>query len=106
MHVIRIPTSATLAKYGLSEADYVKIIESQGGVCAVCEQSPSSGRLCVDHFHATGWKKMKPSDRKLFVRGLLCFFCNTRYMGRGINIRKARNVVSYLEDFEARISGC
>jgi len=57
--------------YGITQEDYDRILEKQGGVCAICG-SPSNyykgGRLCplaVDHNHET---------RK--VRGVLCNHCN------------------------------
>ena len=60
-------------RYGISLAEYQRILGEQGGVCAVCKQPPTSentrahweGKLCVDHCH--------DSDK---VRGLLCNDCN------------------------------
>jgi hypothetical protein len=101
--VTRIPSAKTLAKYGLAEAEFVAMAEAQAGACRVCENEPRNGRLCIDHLHVRGWKAMPPEQRKLYVRGLLCFFCNHYYVGRAITVRKARNVVDYLEDFEARL---
>lgn len=46
-------------------AKYQKLLESQGGRCAVCRQEPSKTALAVDHDHDTG-----------LVRGLLCSRCN------------------------------
>lgn len=100
--MINTPSKATLKKYGLEEDEWRAILESQNGVCFVCEKEPSKGRLCIDHEHAKGWKKMPPEKRKLYVRGLLCWVCNHYYLGRGINIPKAKNVVRYLEQYEAR----
>lgn len=55
-----------LALYGLTEADYAAMLEAQGGVCAICRQGCSTGKLlAVDHDHETG-----------IVRGLLCQRCN------------------------------
>jgi hypothetical protein len=54
--------------YGMTEADYQKLLTSQGGVCGICRHSPAEigeSRLVVDHDHATGR-----------VRGLLCRMCN------------------------------
>ena len=51
--------------------------ESQGRVCKICKTLPGSGRLCVDHLHIKGFKKMEPLDKRKYVRGLLCFLCNT-----------------------------
>lgn len=50
---------------GVSDDDYARMLEAQGGVCAICGNPPKSRRLHVDHDHRTGK-----------VRGLLCFRCN------------------------------
>jgi hypothetical protein len=56
-------------EYGLSIADYERMLAAQGGVCASCG-SPDPGwshkHFAVDHDHRTGK-----------VRALLCFRCNT-----------------------------
>ena len=53
-------------RYGITLSDYDALLESQGGVCAICGGAERSGRpLYVDHCHATGK-----------VRGLLCNLCN------------------------------
>jgi hypothetical protein len=103
--MINTPSKATLKKYGLSEDEWKSILDHQNGVCFVCEKEPSKGRLCIDHEHAKGWKKMPPEKRKLCVRGLLCWVCNHYYLGRGITIPKAKNVVRYLEQYQERQKG-
>lgn len=50
--------------YGMSNADYDAIFESQGGLCAICKTTEDV-RLHIDHDHITG-----------SVRGLLCGKCN------------------------------
>jgi hypothetical protein len=100
--MVLTPTPATLKKYGLSEPEWKAMLDEQGGVCYVCEQEPKKGRLVIDHYHAKGWRKMPPEQRKLFVRGLLCWWCNSSFLGRGITTAKARNVVRYLERYEAK----
>jgi hypothetical protein len=100
--MILVPSEATLKKYGLSEAEWQSICDLQGGVCFVCKLVPTKGRLCIDHEHVKGWKKMPPEKRKLYVRGLLCWVCNHYYLGRGINTSKAKNVVTFLERFAVR----
>lgn len=77
----------------------------QGGLCYVCHQLPKSGRLHIDHEHVKKWKKLPPDQRKRYVRGLLCFRCNTSFVGRGVTVDRARNVVSYLENYTSRLSG-
>ena len=97
--MIQVPSTATLKRYGLSETEWRALLDIQGGVCAICQKEPSKGKLCVDHEHVRGWKDMPDCDRKKYVRGLLCWFCNHYYVGRCITIEKARNVVKYLESY-------
>ncbi|HHC1760061.1 TPA: endonuclease VII domain-containing protein [Klebsiella pneumoniae] len=55
-------------KYGISKEEYVEMLDSQGGRCAICGDEPGerySHQLHVDHCHASGK-----------VRGLLCRGCN------------------------------
>lgn len=94
-----VPTRATLSRYGLSENEWRAIAVAQNFVCYVCEQPPKKGRLCIDHEHVRGWKKMKPDERKKYVRGLLCWWCNSRYVSRSVTLAKARRVVMYLERY-------
>jgi hypothetical protein len=51
-------------RYGITQADYERLLTKQGGHCALCFRTPDqdrTGKLHVDHDHATGK-----------VRGLLC----------------------------------
>lgn len=53
-------------KYGITLQDYERMLDEQGGCCAICRRPPREGAtLHVDHEHDT--------ER---VRGLLCFTCN------------------------------
>jgi Recombination endonuclease VII len=53
-------------KYGMTIADYERMFEAQGGICAICgEARPEERTLHIDHDHETG-----------VIRGLLCFRCN------------------------------
>lgn len=61
----------SLKKYGLTLSEYDDILESQGGLCAICKTDDprghsKAGRFHVDHNHTSG-----------AVRGLLCHDCNT-----------------------------
>ena len=96
-----IPSDTTLKKYGLSKLEWQARLVWQRGVCAICKKLPKTGRLCIDHEHVKGWKKMPPEERKKYVRGLLCWVCNHYYCGRGITIDKAENLVRYLGDYNA-----
>lgn len=55
-------------KYGISLADFEKMMVTQNGLCWICKSPPGGRwtRLFVDHNHLTGK-----------VRGLLCHLCNT-----------------------------
>lgn len=67
-----------LERYGMTHADYDKLLRKQNGVCAICEEYPKKGKnLHIDHDHKTG-----------FVRGLLCFRCNfgLSYFDKGQSI--------------------
>ena len=52
-------------RYGITTADFERMLASQGGVCALCRQPPKQRRLNVDHDHDSG-----------AVRELLCNVCN------------------------------
>jgi hypothetical protein len=99
-----VPKVGTLRKYGLTSAEWLAIAARQGNVCAVCKKLPPNGRLCTDHDHVKGWKKKKPEERKRWVRGLLCYFCNHYYVGRAITPQKAKNVYRYLKAHAERLN--
>ena len=100
--MLKVPSETTLKKYGLTAEDWLAIAAEQGNVCFVCEKEPSTGRLNVDHSHEKGWKKKSPEERKLCVRGLLCYFCNLFLVGRGVTVKKSKRVTEYLERYETR----
>ncbi len=75
------------SKYGLSVEDYDVLLEKQGGVCALCSSSCSTGRrLAVDHDHST--------DQ---VRGLLCSNCNQGLGKFNDDAGLLRKALEYLE---------
>jgi len=51
--------------YGIDSEIYHAMLNTQGGVCAICSAPPTKKRLAVDHDHKTGKN-----------RGLLCAMCN------------------------------
>lgn len=57
--------------YGLTTADYDDLLVYQGGSCAICDRPPGKTRLAVDHDHKTR-----------YTRGLLCYQCNNKRVGR------------------------
>lgn len=100
---VRIPTKATLDRYGMALEEWTGILVSQGGVCAICRRIPPSGRMVVDHHHVPRWKHMHPKQRRMYVRGLVCFYCNGKCVSRHMTLAKARAIVSYLQEYEARL---
>lgn len=101
---IKEPRPATLKKYGLTLDDWKVILTEQGYKCPICTRVMEK-TICVDHHHVQGYKGMKPENKKKHVRGLTCWWCNKTFLGRGITIERARNVVKYLERYEKRIHG-
>ena len=52
--------------HGITKEAYNVLLNSQGGVCAICQKKcKHRGMLCVDHDHKTNK-----------IRGLLCVKCN------------------------------
>ena len=100
---MNVPSMPTLKKYGLSVEEWTDLYNKFEGCCHVClkPQSPESTRAFhTDHEHVKGWDKMPPDERKLYVRGLLCYMCNRFRVTRGTTLEAARGLVRYLEDYE------
>ncbi len=76
-------------RYGITRADYSRMLIDQNGCCAICgtTKSSKSGDRCfyVDHDH----------DRNV-VRGLLCHACNGALGHFGDNLAGIQRVVDYL----------
>lgn len=72
--------------HGISKEDYIVMVASQNGVCAICNKSPRTF-LKIDHNHET-------ND----IRGLLCEKCNSGIGLLGDSITVCRNAAKYLED--------
>ena len=54
-------------RFGMTDQDYKKMLDSQDGACAICgtKEPGTTGAFAIDHDHKTGK-----------VRGLLCRSCN------------------------------
>ena len=83
--------------FQLLPEDYDKLLEEQGGVCAICggKSGPYSNlehrlpSLCVDHNHKTGK-----------IRGLLCHRCNIWISGVEYNKQLVQAAYNYLDMYE------
>ncbi len=77
------PNEKTLAKYGLRQQDYDRLMAEQGGACAICFNDGDA--LVIDHDHDTG-----------NVRGLLCSQCNSLLGFACDDVRRLRSAIQYL----------
>lgn len=80
--------------YGISVTQYNAMLRRQHGLCDICHRAPKPGRrLAVDHDHKTGR-----------VRGLLCWHCNHKLLGRGreVALHHARAADYLLSTFDGR----
>lgn len=76
-------------RFGISSADYNRLLLAQGSVCAICLQPElwNGGRvLSVDHDHRTN-----------AVRGLLCHNCNVSIGLLGESPDRIRAMAAYIE---------
>jgi len=73
-------------EYGLTHDEYLALLETQGGACAICGGSGQRRQLAVDHDHVTG-----------AVRGLLCDRCNPMLGYARDNISVLEAAIEYLK---------
>lgn len=75
-------------KYGITQEDYQRMLDSQSNVCAICGgyETWEHSRLCVDHCHKTGK-----------VRGLLCSRCNKALGGFWDDTAILSKAIDYLQ---------
>jgi len=101
---MKLPSKATLRKYGLSASDYVNLYTRHGGCCYICRKPfQDDKRNYIDHEHLPKWKTLTDDERRATVRGLLCFRDNFKLMQKGNdNLSVLRNAVAYLEEYEKR----
>jgi len=85
-------TGRRLPKYNLTLEQYKEMVESQGGVCAICLKPPSRA-FDIDHDH-----NCCPQDTSCgkCVRGLLCFNCNSALGKFKDDPDSLRRAVAYL----------
>lgn len=76
-------------KYGITPADYERMLAEQGGTCRVCGDPPTTKLLAVDHNHETG-----------AVRGLLCSRCNTALGLLRECPQRAARIIHYIREHE------
>lgn len=115
MTLPKAPTRGTLAKYGLTMADWIRLCEACGCTCVVCGKPFGDRPLVVDHEHVKGFKAhkkrkakngrtikvrvMPPEERRRHVRGVLHNYCN-RFVRSWLTLERAESIVKYLRAFE------
>jgi hypothetical protein len=76
-------------EYGITLEEYNRLLESQGGGCAICGRKvniDSKFSLHVDHDHDTGK-----------IRGILCSSCNLGIGKFDHDCSRLKNAIKYLE---------
>ena len=82
-------------RFGITSGHYQWMLESQGGVCAICGKPPTGKHAFhVDHCHDTG-----------DIRGLLCSTCNTGIGGLKDDPNLLRAAIAYLGG-KPRLTNC
>ncbi len=77
-----------LKTYGITLEEYDKILEVQGGVCALCKRPPPSGQhLHIDHQHEQG-----KSGR---LNGLLDMRCN-KFIKGNLTVAQVEALYEYM----------
>jgi hypothetical protein len=100
---IKAPAPATLRKYGLVEEEWLALLAGQGWKCPICQRGASTLTLNTDHRHIPGWGKKPPEERKRYVRGVLCAWCNHRRVHSEMGAVEAQRIADYFKAFEARL---
>ena len=101
-HGVKAPGPATLKKYGITADEWLALLKAQGWRCPVCLKGGASTRWNTDHDHVPGWAARPPEERKTFVRGVLCVYCNFRRVKSRMPAAEARRIAEYLEAYETR----
>lgn len=74
-------------QYNMTPEDYTRMLQEQGGTCAICKGPPGghAKEHYVDHCHSTGK-----------VRGLLCMHCNSSLGHARDNVETLQRMIDYL----------
>lgn len=82
-----------LMLYGITKAEKTKVLDFQGGGCAVCERPPVTVALGSDHNHTTA-----------AFRGLLCLRCNKGLSLFADNPVFLERAAAYLKRYPSQIA--
>lgn len=83
--------------YGITPEEYAKLLQVQGGRCAVCRRATGrTKRLAVDHDHTCC---PGPTSCGRCVRGLLCGPCNDEMAHARDDPEHFRRAIRYLNEW-------
>lgn len=94
------PRQEALDKYGLTAEEWLALLEAQDWKCPICLKGERKWN--TDHDHVPGWKNMPPEERKTYVRGILCWYCNHRRVNSRMSAEEAARIANYLRAYEER----
>lgn len=94
------PGQKTLDRYGLTANQWFNLLKAQGWQCPICQRRVA--RWNTDHAHVPGWKNMPPKERRKYVRGVLCAYCNHRRVNSHMSGAEADRIAQYLLSWERR----
>ena len=83
--------------YGITQNEYEQLLAAKNAVCWICSRPPTNTRLHVDHKHEKGEKKRNPREKRVRVRGLLCWQCNGAIGKFKDNPELMRKAADYIE---------
>jgi hypothetical protein len=87
------PRGRRWPKFKVTDSEYARMLEGQGGCCALCRRLPGRRTLAVDHDH-----RCCPSVPACggCVRGLLCGSCNTGLSHFDEDVERLTRAAKYL----------
>ena len=90
-----------LKRFGITRAQWMRMLADQGGQCAMCETSDpgGSGTWHTDHDHSCCSGRTSCGN---CVRGLLCVACN-KYLGLYEDDMKRRQAEAYLKACSSKV---
>lgn len=94
------PLATTLERYGLTQLEWIALLKAQDWKCPICLRRDAKWN--TDHDHVPKWKTMAAEQRKRYVRGVLCWYCNHRRVNSRMSPDEAQRIADYLRAYEER----
>lgn len=94
-----------VATYGITADEYQRILDIQGGACAICQRAKGVRRsLSVDHDHAVAVADGHAEENGCpnCVRGLLCQPCNKLLGHARDDVEFFERAIGYLKEWPSK----